>query len=58
MIGRPWIWALAGTGQAGLERLLATFKRELEVAMALSGVGAIAQIRGEHIDELRRAIKD
>ncbi len=50
MIGRPWIWALAGAGEAGLVDYLATVKRELEVAMALCGVTRVDQIDGGHIE--------
>jgi L-lactate dehydrogenase (cytochrome) len=50
LIGRPWIWAVAGAGQRGLGNLLATMKRELEIAMALSGVTKISDIRRELID--------
>jgi L-lactate dehydrogenase (cytochrome) len=44
LIGRPWAWALAGAGEAGLRDLLATFRRELEVAMMLTGVNRIEDI--------------
>ena len=44
MIGRPWVWALAGAGQAGIERTLAIFRDELRIAMALTGVTRIADI--------------
>ncbi len=50
MIGRPWIWALAGAGEAGLVNYLAAVKGELEVAMALCGVTRVEQITREHID--------
>ena len=50
MIGRPWIWALAGAGEIGLADYLASVKRELEVAMALCGVTRVEHIRSEHID--------
>ncbi len=50
MIGRPWAWALAAGGEAAIADLLATFKKELEVAMALSGVTTIGQIRPDQID--------
>jgi L-lactate dehydrogenase (cytochrome) len=50
LIGRPWIWALAGNGAVGLTDLLATFKREFEVAMSLAGVTRISDIRRELID--------
>ncbi|MGY6631189.1 MAG: L-lactate dehydrogenase [Wenzhouxiangella sp.] len=47
MMGRPWVWALAGGGQAGLERLLAAFQDELRIAMALTGTTRVADI-GPH----------
>jgi L-lactate dehydrogenase (cytochrome) len=50
LIGRPWIWAVAGAGEAGLVDLLATFKRELEIAMALAGVTRVSQIGRGLID--------
>jgi L-lactate dehydrogenase (cytochrome) len=50
LIGRAWVWALAGAGEAGLTNLLAMMKRELKVAMALTGVTKIEQIRRELID--------
>ncbi len=48
MIGRPWVWALSGAGERGLDQLLDTMQAELEVAMALSGVNHIAEI-GPHL---------
>ena len=50
MIGRPWAWALAAGGEAAIANLLATFRKELEVAMALTGVTAIGQISPDQID--------
>ncbi len=50
MIGRPWAWALAAGGEAAVAALLATFSKELEVAMALSGVTTIGQIGPDQID--------
>ncbi len=50
MIGRPWIWALAGAGEIGLVNYLAAVKRELEVAMALCGVTRVDEINREHVD--------
>ncbi len=37
MIGRPWIYALAAQGEAGLERLLTMFKMDMNTALGLSG---------------------
>ncbi len=50
LIGRPWAWAIAAGGQAALTDLLAIFRKELEVAMALSGVNTIGEIRRALID--------
>jgi len=47
LIGRPWVWALAAAGQPGLNRLLAGFREELRLAMALTGVKRIEDI-GPH----------
>ncbi|HLA33592.1 MAG TPA: L-lactate dehydrogenase [Rhodocyclaceae bacterium] len=53
LIGRPWVWALGAAGESGVRDLLATFKRELEVAMALAGVTTIAAIRCGTLDAVR-----
>ncbi len=37
LIGRAWAFALAGGGEAGVRSMLLTMKRELEVAMMLTG---------------------
>lgn len=44
LIGRAWIYALAALGEAGVSRLFATMRREIEVAMGLAGVTSIAAI--------------
>jgi len=50
LIGRPWVWAVAGAGPQGLIDLLETFQRELRTAMALTGVSRIADVGPELID--------
>ena len=50
MIGRPWAWALAGSGGAGLRALLASWRQELHVAMALTGVTRIGDIDASCLD--------
>lgn len=47
MIGRPWIWALAARGEPGLRRLLAIFREELRVTMALTGAPSIAAVTSD-----------
>ncbi|MGE4405943.1 L-lactate dehydrogenase [Pseudomonas sp.] len=53
MIGRPWAWALAAEGQAGLTGLLQTWRQELKLAMTLTGVTRIADIGMAHLDTAR-----
>ena len=50
MIGRPWAWALAGGGEAGLTRLLTSWQQELRLAMTLTGVTRIADIGTDQLD--------
>ena len=50
LIGRPWVWALAGGGQRALEALLANWRREFELAMALTGCTRVADIDRSRID--------
>ena len=37
LVGRAWAWALSARGEAGVSRMLDILRREIEVAMALSG---------------------
>ncbi|WP_367065890.1 L-lactate dehydrogenase [Oryzisolibacter sp. LB2S] len=50
LVGRPWVWALAGRGEAGVRQLLATWQRELAVTMMLAGVTRVAEISHRHFD--------
>jgi L-lactate dehydrogenase (cytochrome) len=51
LIGRPWIFAVAGGGEAGLASLLDVFQREIATAMALMGVTRIDDINSEMIEQ-------
>ncbi|HTW33943.1 MAG TPA: FMN-dependent L-lactate dehydrogenase LldD [Rhizomicrobium sp.] len=44
LLGRSYIYALATSGEAGVTQLLDIFEKEMRVAMALTGVRAIAEI--------------
>jgi L-lactate dehydrogenase (cytochrome) len=44
LIGRPWVWAVAGAGEAGLAHLLGVFQEEIRVALALMGVNRVEEL--------------
>ncbi|REK13012.1 MAG: alpha-hydroxy-acid oxidizing protein [Planctomycetota bacterium] len=44
LVGRPYLWALAAGGQAGVEHMLAILREELDLDMALAGRPTIASI--------------
>jgi L-lactate dehydrogenase (cytochrome) len=50
LIGRPWVWAVAGAGEQGLFDLLQLFQREIAVAMALMGVNEVQQITADLVE--------
>jgi L-lactate dehydrogenase (cytochrome) len=50
LIGRAWVWALAGGGRTGLDQLLGGIRDELRLAMALTGVTRIEQIGPDCLD--------
>lgn len=45
MIGRPWLFALAAGGMAGVRHMIANMESELRIAMTLSGRREIADFR-------------
>ncbi len=44
LIGRSWVYALAARGQAGVEHVLELIRKEMLVAMALTGCSKIADV--------------
>ena len=50
LIGRPWVYALAARGRAGLEALLNGFGEDLRVAMALTGARRAEDLTGDVLD--------
>ncbi|MDT8990287.1 L-lactate dehydrogenase [Curvibacter sp. APW13] len=50
LIGRPWVWALAAEGEAGVHTLLRRWQRELQLAMTLAGVTRVADIGPQHLE--------
>lgn len=57
LVGRPWVWALAARGEAGIAALLATWQRELELAMTMTGVTRIRDIGPQHVNTLDSFIR-
>lgn len=50
LIGRPWVWALAGGDGAGLASMLEIWRRELANTMALTGVTRIGDIGARQLE--------
>jgi 4-hydroxymandelate oxidase len=50
LLGRPVLWGLALGGQAGVERVLETLRRELDLAMALAGCASIAEVKRDLVE--------
>jgi isopentenyl diphosphate isomerase/L-lactate dehydrogenase-like FMN-dependent dehydrogenase len=44
LIGRPYLYALAASGQAGVERILDVFRVDMMRSMALMGCGSVTQL--------------
>lgn len=50
LVGRPVLWGLAAGGEAGVGRVLAILREELELGMALLGTPTIADITRGHLE--------
>ena len=50
---RPFLWAIACAGDAGLAKALAVLRDELERSMALLGAPAISGLRRDHVTRAR-----
>lgn len=44
LMGRPWAWALAAQGERGVAQMLEIIRREMLVAMALTGCISVAEV--------------
>jgi L-lactate dehydrogenase (cytochrome) len=47
MIGRPWVYALAARGEAGVRHILAQLQREISVTLALTGLTTVRDISAD-----------
>jgi L-lactate dehydrogenase (cytochrome) len=50
LIGRPWAWALAASGEQGVLGLLAVIRKEIEITLALMGVNRIDELTPDLIE--------
>jgi len=50
LLGRSWVYALAARGQAGVQHVLDLIRKEMHVAMALTGCKEIADIDRDVLD--------
>jgi isopentenyl diphosphate isomerase/L-lactate dehydrogenase-like FMN-dependent dehydrogenase len=44
LIARPWVWGLGAAGEAGVSRVLAILRAELDRTLALLGVTSVHQL--------------
>jgi L-lactate dehydrogenase (cytochrome) len=49
LVGRPWAWAVAADGEAGVTHLLQILRDELAVAMGLTGTDDVANLGADHL---------
>lgn len=50
-IGRPYCWGLGAFGQAGVERVIDIYNRELAICMRGSGTVSLAAITGAYVQD-------
>jgi 4-hydroxymandelate oxidase len=48
-IGRPFLWGLASSGEAGVRRVLEMLREEFDLAMALSGCPTLSSITRDRV---------
>jgi L-lactate dehydrogenase (cytochrome) len=47
LLGRAWVYALAGRGEAGVAHVLTLIEAEMRVAMSLTGCTRVRDITGD-----------
>ena len=57
-LGRPVLWGLGAGGEAGVARVLAILTAEFDLAIALSGVRSVAELRTLGSDLVRRCLRN
>jgi len=51
LLGRAWIYALAGGGEAGIAHMLKLFEAEIKVALSLTGCTSVRDINRDMLVE-------
>jgi L-lactate dehydrogenase (cytochrome) len=56
LLGRSWVYALAVNGQSGVEHVLELIRKEMHVAMALTGCRSLADVDKSVLDDSQTAV--
>jgi isopentenyl diphosphate isomerase/L-lactate dehydrogenase-like FMN-dependent dehydrogenase len=56
-VGRPWCWALAAGGEAGVRRLLEILRADLERTLILAGLPAVQAITSATVQPTDRLVE-
>jgi L-lactate dehydrogenase (cytochrome) len=57
LIGRPWAWAVAARGEAGVRHVLAVMKADMDTALGLTGQTSIADVDRSALYEGGRSVR-
>lgn len=58
LVGRPWVWALAAQGEAGVRQWLVNWQREFTLAMMLTGVTRVADIGRTQLESMNPFLQE
>ena len=54
LVGRAYLYGLMAGGQAGVERMIAIMRSDIERTMQLLGVSSIDELEPRHVTQLQR----
>lgn len=54
LVGRAYLYGLMAGGRAGVDRMIAILRSEIERTMALLGVSSLAELEPRHVTQLHR----
>src|SRR3954451_22799803 len=58
LVGRPWAWAVAARGEAGVRHVLKVMKADLDTALGLTGQASIAGVDGSVLYDAGSALRE